>query len=110
MDAAHMTPKQAEIASGLEKAQVLPAVPDDQLGALRRLAQRLAWEIDCVAGGRAVAVLSVQLRATLSEIAELAPLENDSPADVIAARRAERARRGVPGAMSHAVRGEQRHG
>jgi hypothetical protein len=99
--------------SGLEKALVLPAVPDDQLGALRRLAQRLAWEIDNnpAAGGRAVAVLAVQLRATLSEIAELAPAEH-SPVDEILARRAERARRGEPpGAPSHAVtRGTKTHG
>jgi hypothetical protein len=47
------------------------------LAALRRLARRLAWEIDDnpQVGGRAVAVLAVQLRATLAEIAELAPLE-----------------------------------
>jgi hypothetical protein len=77
--------------SGLEKALVLPAVPKDRLGALRRLARRLAWEIynNPAAGGRFVAVLSVQLRATLAEIAELAPLAEESPADVIAARRVE---------------------
>jgi hypothetical protein len=97
--------------SGLEKALVLPAVPEDRLGALRRLAQRLAWEIDEVAGGRAVAVLSVQLRQTLSEIAELAPLEEDSPVDQILARRAERIRQGKPVPPSHAERrGTRLHG
>jgi hypothetical protein len=102
-----MTPRKPEARfSGLEKSLVLPSVPDDRLGALRRLAQRIAREIDNnpAAGGRAVAVLAVQLRATLSEIAELAPLEHDSPEDVIAARRAERAARGEPVAPSHVVR------
>jgi hypothetical protein len=80
--------------SELGKALVLPCI-DDRLAALRRLARRLAWEIDenPQVGGRAVAVLAVQLRATLAEIGGLAPLEHDSPADVIAQRRAERARR-----------------
>jgi hypothetical protein len=106
-----MTSKAPADFCGLEKALVLPAVPDDQVGALRRLAQRLAWEIDNVAGGRAVAVLAVQLRATLSEIAELAPAEH-SPVDEILKRRAERERRGEPpGAPSHAVtRGTKVHG
>jgi hypothetical protein len=97
--------------SGLEKALVLPAVPDDQLGALRRLAQRLAWEVDNVAGGRAVAVLAVQLRATLDQIAELAPLEEQSPLDHLLARRAERARAGKPVPINHAeTRGRKLHG
>jgi hypothetical protein len=109
---ARMTPKQAAAASDLHKALVLPVI-DDQLAALRRLARRLAWEIDenPQVGGRAVAVLSVQLRATLAEIAKLAPLEQDSPEDVIAARRAERARCGEPVSPSHAAaRGGRSHG
>jgi hypothetical protein len=111
---AHMTPsKPPSHLSGLEKALVLPAVPDDQLGALRRLAQRIAWEIDNnpQAGGRAVAVLAVQLRATLDQIAELAPLEDDSPLDEILRRRAERIRQGKPVPPVHAARrGDMRHG
>jgi hypothetical protein len=98
--------------SGLEKALVLPAI-DDQLAALRRLARRLAWVIDenPQVGGRAVAVLSVQLRATLAEIAKLAPLSGESAVDVIAERRAERAARGEAVAPSHAaVRGGRSHG
>jgi hypothetical protein len=99
--------------SGLEKALVLPAVPDDRLGALRRLAQRIAWEIDNnpQAGGRAVAVLAVQLRATLDQIAELEPTEQDSPLDEILRRRAERLRAGKSVALSHAeTRGTKLHG
>jgi hypothetical protein len=101
-----MTPsKPPSHLSGLEKALVLPAVPDDRLGALRRLARRIAWEIDenPQVGGRAVAVLAVQLRAALAEIAELAPLEASSPLDEILARRAAR---GAPSL----VRGERQHG
>jgi hypothetical protein len=83
------------------------------LAALRRLARRLAWEIDenPAVGGRAVAVLAMQLRATLAEIAELVPLEAESPVDVLLARRAERAARGEAVAPSHAVRrGTPLHG
>jgi hypothetical protein len=107
-----MTPKQAAAASDLGKALVLPVI-DDQLAALRRLARRLAWEIDenPQVGGRAVAVLSVQLRATLDQIAELAPLEADSPVDVLLARRAERVRQGKAVAPSRAAaRGGRLHG
>jgi hypothetical protein len=110
-----MTPKQAQTAGDLGKTLVSPAVPDDRLGALRRLAQRIAQEIDGEGnqqvGGRAIAVLAVQLRQTLLEIEPLAPLEADSPADLIAARRAERERQGKPVAISHAVgRGTKLHG
>jgi hypothetical protein len=110
-----MTPKQAQTVADMGKTLVAPAVPDDRLGALRRLAQRLAQEIDGEGnpqvGGRAIAVLAVQLRATLLEITELAPQSDESALDVIAARRAERARRGEPSAPSHAVtRGTRQHG
>jgi hypothetical protein len=91
---------------------VLPVI-DDQLAALRRLARRLAWEIDenPQVGGRAVAVLSVQLRATLDEIAKLSPSSDESALDVIAARRAERERRGQAVSPSRAaVRGGRSHG
>jgi hypothetical protein len=73
----------------------------------------LAWEIDenPQVGGRAVAELSVQLRATLAEIAALAPRSDESAVDVIAERRAERARQGEPVVMSHAAaRGAKLHG
>jgi hypothetical protein len=109
---ARMTSKQAAAAGELGKALVLPVI-DDRLAALRRLAKRLAWEIDenPAAGGRAVAVLAVQLRATLDEIAKLAPPPGESALDVIAARRAERAARGEAVAPSHAATGGTRlHG
>jgi len=110
-----MTPsKPAAHLSGLEKALVLPAVPNDRLGALRRLAQRIGWEIDNneAVGGRAVAVLAVQLRLTLAEMAELAPSSDESALDEVLARRAERERRGEAVPVNHAAstRGGRSHG
>jgi hypothetical protein len=99
--------------SGLGKALVLPAVPDDRLGALRRLARRLAYEIDQdeQLGGRALSVLSVQLRLTLAEISELEPLAADSPVEQILARREQRLQRGEVVGPSRAVpRGTTAHG
>jgi hypothetical protein len=108
---ARMTPRQAAAAGDLGKALVLPVI-DDRLAALQRLAKRLAWEIDNnpAAGGRAVAVLAVQLRATLDEIAKLEPPSGESALDEILARRAERQRRGEPVSPSRAVRGGRSHG
>ena len=92
---------------------MLPAVPENRLEALRRLARRLLYEIDQdeQLGGRALSVLSVQLRLTLAEIDELAPMESPSPVDLIVARRAERARQGKAVAPSRATpRGAAAHG
>ena len=108
-----MAAKRNDFDSGLGKTLVLPAVPDDRLNALRRLAKRIAWEIDEdeQLGGRALSVLAVQLRATLHEIEELAPTEYPSPVDEIIARRAARMARGQSVAPKRAAeRGGRAHG
>jgi hypothetical protein len=89
------------------------AASEDRLKLLRELRTRLVNAIDEVTCVRDLEPLARRLDAVSAEIDELAVMREPqgSPADVIAARRAERQRRGEPVAISHAVtRGAKLHG
>jgi hypothetical protein len=94
-------------------ALAVAAASEDRLKLLRELRRRLVNAIGEVTCVRDLEPLARRLDVVSAEIDELAGQREPtgSPADVIAARRAERARRGGPGAMSHAVtRGTKLHG
>ena len=78
---------------------------------LKRMRARLAQQIDTCGDGRALCLLMTRLQSVLAEIAELAPLEQESPVDQILARREQRRREGKPVPPSRAaVRGAKLNG
>jgi hypothetical protein len=89
------------------------AASEDRLKLLRELRTRLVDAVDSVTCVRDLEPLARRLDAVSAEIDDLAGMRepSGSPADVIAARRAERQRRGEPVALSRAAtRGEHLHG
>jgi hypothetical protein len=70
------------------------ASTEDRLKTLRKLRDRIGETIDQATGGRELAILSAELRQVMVQIESLQYTETESPADVIAARRAERLRKG----------------
>lgn len=66
---------------------------EDRLRTLERLRDRLAEELDVSGDARAVVLLATRLQDVLREIDALLPVTMSSPADRIAARRAERRKR-----------------
>jgi hypothetical protein len=89
------------------------AASEDRLRLVRELRSRLVAAIDEVSCVRDLEPLARRLDAVSAEIDDLAAMRepSGSPADVIAARRAERQRQGRPVAVSHAaVRGAKLHG
>jgi hypothetical protein len=89
------------------------AASEDRLKLLRELRARVVEALDEAQCVRDVEPLARRLAAISAEIDELAGQREPtgSPADVIAARRAERRRRGEPVAIDHSVaRGTKLHG
>jgi hypothetical protein len=89
------------------------AASEDRLKLLRELRTRLVNAIDEVTCVRDLEPLARRLDAVSAEIDDLAAMRepSGSPADIIAARRAERVRRGESVALSHAAtRGAKLHG
>ena len=89
------------------------AASEDRLKLLRELRARLVDAIDEVACVRDLEPLARRLDAVSAEVDELAGQREftGSPADVIAARREERKRRGQTVAIDHsAERGTKLHG
>jgi hypothetical protein len=86
------------------------AASEDRLRLLRELRTRLVNAIDEVTCVRDLEPLARRLDAVSAEIDDLAAMRepSGSPADVIAARRAERQRQGQPVAVSHV--GRRLHG
>jgi hypothetical protein len=68
----------------------LVSVVDDRLGQLKRMARRVAEEIDVCGDARALVLLTGRLADLHREIAELDVSDAPCAADQIAARRARR--------------------